>query len=520
LRLLGVTVTRENGLITLTTADERTLKLKELTTVAEVDGRKFTVGASPREVDSELYLPLVSLAPYLDAQARYKPQERALSLLPLLHVGCTTNNDDGSVVVTVRSAAPLQYASGWLNDPPRVYFDFKAVALGNDDSLLTPNAVGVQRVRMSQFSTSPDVVRIVADCDMVRRVTPTVSEQGRLVTIVIGDEAPAGALTNPVPLPGAPADLPVRLFDAALDTLSPQQSRLTLAAAGAPQLVCSYDNAKCQLVLQLDNAVNAIPEERLKGFADRQIASVAVETPATGTGAKVILTFKRDTGYVIDSDNLGVRVLVGTFGIDDMLIVLDAGHGGHDSGAVGAKGTREKDINLDIINRTAKLLKAAGARVLLSRNDDTFIPLYDRPGLANGRQADIFISVHCNSSAKRNSAKGTQTYYRTPQSIQLASAMHHELLKSLELHDGGVRNGNFAVIRESRMPSVLLEIAFINNAKEEELLRTPAFRQKTAEAILNGVRRYAASATWKLRRADLTTIFADTTAPIVQTAAK
>jgi len=325
---------------------------------------------------------------------------------------------------------------------------------------------------------------------------------------VIGDKIPDGVQPNPIPLPEAPADTPIRLFDAALETLSPQQSELTLAAAGAPQLTSSYDDAKHQLILQLSNVVDAIPEERLKQLADLQIASVTVETSKTGPGATVTVTFKHNTGYVINRDALGIHVMAGTFGVDDMLIVLDAGHGGHDTGAVGAKWTLEKTINLDIIQRTAKLLSAAGARVLLTRGDDTFIPLYDRPGLANGRQADIFISVHCNSSATRNSGNGTQVYYRTPQSIPLATAIHQELIPALELKDGGIHNGDFCVIRESHMPSVLLEVAFINNGKEEQLLLTPTFRQQAAEGILSGVRRYAATTTWKLRRADLSTAFA------------
>ena len=112
--------------------------------------------------------------------------------------------------------------------------------------------------------------------------------------------------------------------------------------------------------------------------------------------------------------------------------------------------------------------------------------------------------MHCNSSAARNSCCGSQTYFRTPQSVALATALHAELVKGLELKDGGIRNANFLVIRKSEMPSVLLEIAFINNAREEALLASPAFRQRVAESIVNGIRRYAATKFWQLRRADLT----------------
>ena len=513
LRVLGVTVRQQNGVITLATSDKRTLRLKINSTVGEIDGRKFTLGAAPREVDGELYLPLTTLAPYLDTFARHRPDDNAFILLPLLHISYATS-DDGSVTVLARSAAPLQYTSGWLKDPARAYFDFKAVALGNDETTLDPKVAGIERIRLSQYSTNPDVVRVVADCDAVREVRAAVSEQGRLVTLVIG-APPIAAPPAPGPLPAVPGGAPIRLLDAVLESPSAQLSHLTLSAAGTPQVTSIYDPAKRRLSMQVEGAVSAIPAERLKKVTDRLIESVEVETPDGAENTTVTVTFKRDTGYEITRDNAGIHLIVGAFGIGDMLIVLDAGHGGHDTGAVGAKGTFEKDINLDIVLRAGKVLTAAGARVLYTRSDDTFIPLYDRPGLANTRGADIFISVHNNSTPTRNSGSGTQTYFRTPQSIPLAAAMHEELVKALELRDGGVRNGNYAVIRESKMPSVLLEIAFINNLKEEQLLNSPAFRQKAAEGILNGVRRYAASDHWKLRRADLTTIMAETPVTVV-----
>ncbi|MHB0937875.1 MAG: N-acetylmuramoyl-L-alanine amidase [Armatimonadota bacterium] len=515
LRVLGVTVKQQHGVITLATSDGRAIKLKLNSTVGEVDGRKFTVSAVPREVDGALYLPMTTLAPYLDTHARYQREAKSLTLLPLLHISYA-NGDDGSVTVLARSVAPLQYTSGWLKDPARAYFDFKAVSLGNDETRLAPGVAGIERIRMSQYSTNPDVARVVVDCDVVRHVNATVGEQGRLVTLTIGAHAPAAVQPSPEPQPGGGQ---LKLLDATLESLSPQQSHLTLAAAGMPQVTSLYDPAKRQLSLQIDGTVNAIPAERLKELGDRQIESVSVETPTGGDSSTVTVTLKRDTGYLVHRDVDGIHVMIGTFGISDMLIVLDAGHGGHDTGAVGAKGTCEKDINLDIIQRAGKVLSAAGARVLYTRSDDTFIPLDNRPGLANSRKADIFISVHCNSTPTRNSASGTQTYFKTPQSIPLASAMHEELVKAIELRDGGIRAANFLVIRKSQMPSVLLEIAFINNAKEEQLLCTPAFRDKVAQGILNGVRRYATSDHWKLRRANLTNEVAEETG-VVLTAVK
>jgi N-acetylmuramoyl-L-alanine amidase len=157
----------------------------------------------------------------------------------------------------------------------------------------------------------------------------------------------------------------------------------------------------------------------------------------------------------------------------------------------------EKDVALDVALRAAKLLRAAGATVLLTRCDDTFIPMNDRPALANTRHADIFVAIHCNSTPKPNTASGTQTYFNTPQSAPLADCMQRELVKGLALPNGGVRTAGYLVIRKSLMPAVLLELAFINNLREEALLATPDFRETAAEAVVNGIRRYAAGKEWQ-----------------------
>ena len=233
------------------------------------------------------------------------------------------------------------------------------------------------------------------------------------------------------------------------------------------------------------------------------VANIATDGSPSEPGTRVTVTFQKDAGYLINHDGNGLKITMGMFSLADMVIVLDAGHGGHDTGAMGVCGTCEKDITLDVVLRAAQLLKDVGATVLLTRSDDTFIPLDDRPALANSRNADVFISVHCNSTPTYNSGNGTQTYYRTPQSLVLASDLHATLLQTLELRNGGIRTANYLVIRKCRMPSILLELAFINNTHEEQLLCSTAFRQQAAEAIVNGLKEYAASNLWRLRRGEV-----------------
>lgn len=511
LRLLGARASRQGAAITITTPGDNTVKLKLDSTAADVNGRHVTLAVAPREVDGDLYLPARGLAPLLNATMRYALDTHTLTLAPALSVTTMEPREDG-YAIQVRSVAPLQYTSNQLSDPPRAVFDFKGAAFTGATQQIAVGRQGIERVRLSQYSTQPDVVRVVVDLSAPGIVNAGVSEQGRLVTI--GVAVPPAPIDDPEPVIApveaatAEAETPAQLIDIAVSTLTPQQSALAIVTQGAPQIASNYDSATRQLTLSFTRTGNGIPAERLRQITDKLIAKVEVSTVEADANAVMVITLKRDAGYLIHRDNTGIHVQLGNFSLTDMVIVLDAGHGGYDSGAIGPSGLMEKTVNLDIIKRAGALLKTTGAKVLFTRDDDTFIPLDNRPGLANTRQADLFISVHCNSSAARNSNSGTQVYYKTPQSIMLATAMHQELIKGLELKDGGIRTAGFLVIRKSLMPAVLLEIAFINNTREEELLATPAFRQQAAEAVVNGVRRYAANKVWQLRRSDITAIMA------------
>ncbi|MHB8170343.1 MAG: N-acetylmuramoyl-L-alanine amidase [Thermincolia bacterium] len=182
------------------------------------------------------------------------------------------------------------------------------------------------------------------------------------------------------------------------------------------------------------------------------------------------------------------------------VIVIDAGHGGIDPGAVGLKGLKEKDVAWDMTQVLIGQLKDRGAQVILSRQDDTKIPLLQRAKVANENYADIFVSIHANAFTNRQ-VNGTATYYYAPSSLpvlyeqagerkKLAMAVQTELVKELGLKDNGILQGNFAVIRETLMPSILVETAFISNSTEEALLADSQFRIRAAQAIARGVEAY------------------------------
>lgn len=217
-------------------------------------------------------------------------------------------------------------------------------------------------------------------------------------------------------------------------------------------------------------------------------------------------------------------------------IVLDPGHGGKDPGAVGARGTREKDINLAVALKLKQMMeKELGVTVLMTRSDDRFVSLADRTKYANDNHADIFISIHTNAS-KTRSAKGLETYYlstaitseaRAVEALEnnvvelyegkgekqkyddlafilsdlsltehlensnhLATFVHQNLVTGTRSCDRGIKQANFYVLRGAFMPSILIEMGFISNGEEELLLVNKEYQDRISRTIFEGIKRF------------------------------
>jgi N-acetylmuramoyl-L-alanine amidase len=229
----------------------------------------------------------------------------------------------------------------------------------------------------------------------------------------------------------------------------------------------------------------------------------------------------------------GERSLTRALGLKIGKIVIDPGHGGHDTGTIGPNGLEEKDLVLDVSRRLGKLLQARlGAEVIYTRKDDTFIPLETRTALANEESADLFVSVHANSSHDPD-ARGVETYYlnftSSPEALEVAarenavseksihelqdlvkkialkekidesqefasdvqSSLHSGLAaKNPGLRDRGVKKAPFIVLIGANMPSILAEISFVSNPGDERRLETTDYRQKIAESLYRGIAKY------------------------------
>lgn len=177
-------------------------------------------------------------------------------------------------------------------------------------------------------------------------------------------------------------------------------------------------------------------------------------------------------------------------------VVIDPGHGGSDSGAVGPTGIYEKTINLAVALKTGAILKSKGIDVVYTRSTDV-LPwgnigesgdLKARVAIANSSNADYFISIHSNSAESLN-AYGTETYSYTSNGdgAKLAQMIQSELVKSLSSYDRGVKTANFYVIKNTDMPAALAELGFISNANEEKLLNSSDYQNKAAQAISSGI---------------------------------
>ncbi|MGV3525682.1 MAG: N-acetylmuramoyl-L-alanine amidase [Candidatus Sericytochromatia bacterium] len=172
-------------------------------------------------------------------------------------------------------------------------------------------------------------------------------------------------------------------------------------------------------------------------------------------------------------------------------VVIDAGHGGNDPGAIGTTRNQEKIITLAVSQYLQRYLENDNIQAVLTRSEDLEVLLQPRVDVANLRNADLFISIHCNSMPPGNThVRGIETYYTTPQSKDLADTLHRYIVKELGAIDRRVRQRGLFVTRKAKMPSVLLEIGFLSSPDEEALLANPAYQRQVAKAIRDGIYDY------------------------------
>lgn len=488
LRRLGVTVAVSGAGIQMRAPDGSAITARLDSDRATVDGVERVLPAAPFRRDENIFLPVRAIAWHLGLAYRWDEKTRTIFLHPKV-AGITFSRLPEKVRVKISGTAQLSYSAGLLKQPPRIYVDISNADLFAAEQQIAVNEGDLLSVRASQNSLNPDLVRVVLD--LKREPTEyfhNAADGGR--SIVLDIPAP--------PLPPAAGGISA-VRSVRIERCSDTMFRLVVDANGAPVASLSTRADPPQAVVDLSNA--RLAAEEVEGSHPLITSATAEQTGENE--ARIVLNLHGAQPATLVRRPQGVCALIGRVPLNDVTVVIDPGHGGRQSGAIGPSGLQEKTINLAVALRAEKLLQAQGVQVALTRREDrSLVPVTSpeelhpelslRARTANDRGADLFISIHCNASPRNSTPRtGSETYYTTPRSLGLAKVMQQELVRSLKRKDSGVRTCNFVVTRESRMPAVLLELAYLNDPTEEALLGTPEFQERAARAVAEGVRRFA-----------------------------
>jgi N-acetylmuramoyl-L-alanine amidase len=438
--------------------------------------------------------------------------------------GVRTWNAENYTRVVINLGDSIKYRATRIGNPDRIFFDLRDAKLdpGVTQKTIEVESGFLKSIRLGQ--NKDGVVRIVLDVDTVKQYS-------------------AYLLQNPY-------RLVIDVHGTDVHGTQRRTSEASNRAAAAPDTTPKTDTTKkteppARTVLA-EQATEPPDSKRLKVYAAAPPPPIGIEKPAAATtGPKPVdrLPIRATSGQSREVAALvpepkptrdGERSLTRALGLKINRIVIDAGHGGHDTGTVGAHGLMEKDLCLDVALRLGKMIqeRLPGAEVVYTRSDDTFIPLEERTAIANQAKADLFISIHANSSHDHD-ARGVETYYlnfatsqdamevaarenaladtglhdlqnmiqkiarneKIEESKELAGDIQDSLTKRLQQVNNseknrGVKKAPFVVLIGANMPSVLAEISFLSNSNDEKMLKKADQRQRIAEGLFKGVTSY------------------------------
>lgn len=434
----------------------------------------------------------------------------------------------------------VKYEAGRIPAPDRIFFDIYNTKLAPElmGKSFDVNDGFLRKVRVAQYQRG--LTRVVLEVDDVADYSAFLLPNPYRLIIDIHGKKTASQVAANTPQPAAKT----------AENSSPEPTKAEVAKPNAPELKATEkptseptfqtvapraDETKTsgKVVVDDNTESKSAPETKAAKEAARADDDSATKPPVYADKRR-----KKDQATAVTTreakpTSLGERSLVRALGLKIGRIVVDAGHGGHDTGTIGPTGFKEKDLVLDVSLRLGRLLEnKLGADVVYTRDDDTFVPLETRTAIANQNQADLFISVHANSSDDP-AARGVETYYlnftssadalevaarensvseksihelqdlvkkialkdKIDESKEFASNVQSALYSGLNAKGGGPRNRGvkkapFVVLIGANMPSILAEISFVSNPNDERKLQKPDYRQKIAESLYHGIAKY------------------------------
>ena len=433
--------------------------------------------------------------------------------------------------VVVETTGDFELHSDRVPNPDRLFFDLRGATLrigGKGQHTITVGDRLLKQIRVAE--TAPGTTRVVFDLEAnVEFTASQLSNPSRLIIELRSVSDKPAPLTPTVTRVQQIDEVPVEAVAAPAVEAKVMPSKPTLAVSTTPSPVIVAERTRLE---------TAPDPTQGKAKAIDELPVMTVPAPKVNTakpGNKVPEPTKAvEKALAAKMPKTGDPGLTRVLGLKIGRIVLDAGHGGHDTGTIGPTGLTEKELVLDVTKRLGALIESRmGSEVIYTRADDTFIPLEHRTAIANERKADLFLSVHANSSPARVSS-GVETYYlnfttsksalevaarenatstntvydlkdllqkialkdKVEESREFASRVQTSLYSfsakgNAKTKDRGVKKAPFVVLIGASMPSVLVEIGFISNPRDESSMRKPEYRQKLAESLYKGLSGYA-----------------------------
>jgi N-acetylmuramoyl-L-alanine amidase len=446
----------------------------------------------------------------------------------------------GRTRVVLEVADLSGYNAFLLPNPYRLIIDIHGKAVHGNDTA-AKNARGKQPKDSDEIAVAPDV-----------EADPTVSSKSERSAVSSNQKVAAklnpavgsnhaGVVKKIVEAADSDGD-----SDDAENPISPEFARATAPQLDAAHTSSHSAKAGATVARKHDDVASGASDDSTLAASDDSAGLSPVPAPKSkrttksGSGNKNLDSKALDNKIEADLEiheakptAHGDRSLIRALGLKIGKIVIDPGHGGHDTGTIGPNGLEEKDLVLEVGKRLGKMLETRlGAEVVYTRKDDTFIPLETRTAIANQERADLFISIHANSSDDPT-ARGVETYYlnftSSPEALEVAArenavseksiyelrdlvkkialkekieesrefagdvqqSLHSGLAaKSPAIRDRGVKKAPFIVLIGANMPSILAEISFVSNPTDEHRLETAEYRQRIADSLYRGVANY------------------------------
>ena len=458
------------------------------------------------------------------------------------HVRIWTAENYTRIIIELGGRAKYQAAR--ISDPDRIYFDIENAKLSNElvhQPIEIPSSGYLKAVRVAQ--NRADVVRVVLDVAKVKDYSVfELADPDRLVVDVYGPTDSTAAATAAAPVNSAGKTNAKTVASAPVASAPSAGTAVPTPAISAPA-------ASTPLAPTPRTARIQTPPSAATGLLPLSMKASASLLPMPAL-PKVAIAATVPTSESLKSqaDNIGPapaakptrngeHSLTRVLGLKIGRIVIDPGHGGHDTGTIGPTGLMEKDLCLDVALRLGKLIGRSlpSAEIVYTRQDDRYVGLEQRTAIANDARADLFISIHANSSDDAR-VSGIETYYlnfnasaqamevaarenataqssvhdlqdlvtkiarneKVEESRDLAADLQESLASSMQMgkrpeRNRGVRKAPFVVLVGADMPSVLAEIAFISNPADEQWLKKPENRQHAADGLYHGIERYLRS---------------------------